>query len=146
MYVRRGPRRSRWPLMRDGVVRNAEYQLRRRDEVITVVENARVVRDERGEIIGHEGTIADISVRKQAEVQLEEGRKAQVTLESIGDAVITADAEGRVEYLNPSPSSSRAGIPTRPQAVRRRGDPAGQRVEPPADREPDRPLPARGHG
>ena len=41
-------------------------------------------------------------MRKQAEVQLfEEKEKAQVTLESIGDAVITADAEGRVEYLNP---------------------------------------------
>jgi len=90
-------------LMRDGVVRNAEYQLRRRDGgVITVVENARLVRDEQGQVIGHEGTIADISVRKQAEVQLfEEKEKAQVTLESIGDAVITADAEGRVEYLNP---------------------------------------------
>ena len=90
-------------LMRNGVVRNAEYQLRRRDgAIITVVENARLVRDEQGQVIGHEGTIADISVRKQAEVQLfEEKEKAQVTLESIGDAVITADAEGRVEYLNP---------------------------------------------
>src|SRR4029453_19547517 len=59
-------------------------------------------RDEPGQVIGHEGTIADISVRKQAEVQLfEEKEKAQVTLQSIGDAVITADAEGRIEYLNP---------------------------------------------
>jgi diguanylate cyclase (GGDEF)-like protein/PAS domain S-box-containing protein len=90
-------------LLRDGVVRSAEYQLRRRDGgIITVVENARLVRDEHGQVIGHEGTISDISVRKQAEIQLfEEKEKAQVTLESIGDAVITADADGRVEYLNP---------------------------------------------
>ncbi len=53
-------------------------------------------------IVGYEGTVADISERKRAEVQLSrEKEKAQVTLQSIGDAVITADAEGRIEYLNP---------------------------------------------
>jgi len=90
-------------LHREGVVRNAEYQLRRRDgTVITVVENARVVRDADGDIVGYEGTLADISERKRAEIQLyEEKEKAQVTLQSIGDAVITADAAGHVEYLNP---------------------------------------------
>ena len=69
-------------LLRDGVVRNAEYQLRRSDGgIITVVENARLVRDEQGQVVGYEGTIADISVRKQAEIQLfEEKEKAQVTL------------------------------------------------------------------
>jgi diguanylate cyclase (GGDEF)-like protein/PAS domain S-box-containing protein len=90
-------------LHRDGIVRNAEYQLRRRDgTLITVVENARVVRDADGAIVGYEGTLADITERKRAELQLsDEKEKAQVTLQSIGDAVITADAEGRVEYLNP---------------------------------------------
>jgi diguanylate cyclase (GGDEF)-like protein/PAS domain S-box-containing protein len=90
-------------LHRDGIVRNAEYQLRRRDgTVITVVENARVVRDADGAIAGYEGTLADITERKRAELQLsDEKEKAQVTLQSIGDAVITADAEGRIEYLNP---------------------------------------------
>ena len=90
-------------LQRDGIVRNAEYQLRRRDgTVITIVENARVVRDGDGTIVGYEGTLADITERKRAELQLsDEKEKAQVTLQSIGDAVITADAEGRIEYLNP---------------------------------------------
>ncbi len=90
-------------LERNGVVRNAEYQLRKRGgEVITVIENARVVRDADGSIMGYEGTLADITERKRAEVQLsEEKEKAQVTLQSIGDAVITSDAEGRIEYLNP---------------------------------------------
>jgi diguanylate cyclase (GGDEF)-like protein/PAS domain S-box-containing protein len=90
-------------LERDGRVRNAEYRLRRRDgSIITVVENARVVRDADGAMVGYEGTIADITERKRAEVQLsEEKEKAQVTLQSIGDAVITADAEGCIEYLNP---------------------------------------------
>jgi diguanylate cyclase (GGDEF)-like protein/PAS domain S-box-containing protein len=90
-------------LHREGVVRNAECQMRRRDgTLIAVVENARVVREEGGNIAGYEGTFADITVRKRAELQLyEEKEKAQVTLQSIGDAVITADADGRIEYLNP---------------------------------------------
>ena len=90
-------------LHRDGRVRNAEFELHRRDgSLITVVSNARVVRNADGEIVGYEGTVADISERKRAEVQLSrEKEKAQVTLQSIGDAVITADAEGRIEYLNP---------------------------------------------
>jgi diguanylate cyclase (GGDEF)-like protein/PAS domain S-box-containing protein len=90
-------------LHRDGEVQSAEYQLRRRDgRVITVLENARLVRDTDGTIVGYEGTLADISKRKLAEIQLaDEKEKAQVTLQSIGDAVLTADAEARVEYLNP---------------------------------------------
>ena len=90
-------------LHRDGIVRDAEFQLRRRDgSVITVVENARLVRDADGVVAGYEGTLADITERKRAELQLaDEKEKAQVTLQSIGDAVITADADGRIEYLNP---------------------------------------------
>lgn len=87
---------------RDGEVRNAEFQLRRIDgSTLTVVENTRAVRGPDGEILGYEGTISDISERKRAETQVfEEKEKAQTTLQSIGDAVITTDAEGRVEYLN----------------------------------------------
>ncbi len=90
-------------LHRDGVTRESECQLRRRDGTpVTVLINARVIRGESSEIAGYEGTITDITVRKRAELQLyEEKEKAQVTLQSIGDAVITTDADGRVEYLNP---------------------------------------------
>ena len=90
-------------LHRNGIVRGAESQLRRRDgTLITVQENARAIRDPAGAIVGYEGTLTDITERKRAEIQLyEEKEKAQVTLQSIGDAVITTDADGRVEYLNP---------------------------------------------
>lgn len=90
-------------LERDGEVRNAEFQLRRVDgTTLTVIESARAVRDENGRLTGYEGTIFDISERKRAETAMfEEKEKAQVTLQSIGDAVITTDAEGRIEYLNP---------------------------------------------
>src|SRR5688500_3462002 len=90
-------------LDRDGEIRNAEFQLRRVDgTTLTVIESARVVRDEHGALVGYEGTISDITERKRAETAVfEEKEKAQVTLQSIGDAVITTDAEGRIEYLNP---------------------------------------------
>ncbi|KJR48645.1 diguanylate cyclase/phosphodiesterase (GGDEF & EAL domains) with PAS/PAC sensor(s) [Desulfosporosinus sp. I2] len=46
--------------------------------------------------------IRDITKRKKAEAEVWlEKERAQVTLESIGDAVITTDVRGNVEYLNP---------------------------------------------
>src|SRR5688500_17242889 len=89
-------------LEKDGEVRNAEFQLRRVDgTILTVIENARAVRDNSGQLVGYEGTISDISERKRAETAVfEEKEKAQVTLQSIGDAVITTDASGCIEYLN----------------------------------------------
>ena len=86
-----------------GEVRNAEYRMRRKDgSVIVVLESGRLVRDEGDRIVACEGTIADITERKKAETAVfEEKERAQVTLQSIGDAVITTDAAGRIDYLNP---------------------------------------------
>jgi diguanylate cyclase (GGDEF)-like protein/PAS domain S-box-containing protein len=90
-------------LLGEGELVGAEYELRRRDgSVITVSENARVIRGDDGAISGFEGTITDITERKRAEMRLqEEKERAQVTLQSILDAVITVDGEGRVDYMNP---------------------------------------------
>ena len=47
-------------------------------------------------------TVEDITERKRAEESLfQEKERAEVTLKSIGDAVITTDAQGYVQYLNP---------------------------------------------
>jgi diguanylate cyclase (GGDEF)-like protein/PAS domain S-box-containing protein len=47
-------------------------------------------------------SLSDIQKRKQAEALLfEEKERAQVTLASIADAVVTVDTAGRIEFLNP---------------------------------------------
>lgn len=86
-----------------GKVKNFEYRLRRKDgREIVVLENAHAVYDEDGSIVAHEGTITDITDRKRAETRVfEEKERAQVTLQSIGDGVITTDADGFVDYINP---------------------------------------------
>jgi diguanylate cyclase (GGDEF)-like protein/PAS domain S-box-containing protein len=90
-------------LERVGEVHTAETLLRRRDgSQLVVLESARVVRDEHQQVLAYEGTIADITERKRVEQAIfEEKERAQVTLQSIGDGVITTDREGRIEYLNP---------------------------------------------
>jgi diguanylate cyclase (GGDEF)-like protein/PAS domain S-box-containing protein len=87
----------------EGVVRNFEYRLRRKDgKEIVVLENSRAIYDELGHIVAHEGTITDITERKVAETRVfEEKERAQVTLQSIGDGVITTDANGCIDYINP---------------------------------------------
>ncbi|HEY3518945.1 MAG TPA: EAL domain-containing protein [Gammaproteobacteria bacterium] len=90
-------------LMAYGRVRHFEYQLRTRTgRVIVVLENSRLVSSGDGQPLYFEGTITDITQRKAAERALfNEKERAQVTLQSIGDAVVTTDAHGNIEYLNP---------------------------------------------
>jgi len=58
-------------LHREGVLKLAELRLRRRDgAIITVLENARLVRTEHGDIAFYEGTLTDITERKRLEEQL----------------------------------------------------------------------------
>lgn len=87
----------------EGVVKNFEYRLRRKDgSTLVVLENTRAIYDDDNNIVAHEGTITDITERKRAETRIfEEKERAQVTLQSIGDGVITTDADGNVDYINP---------------------------------------------
>ncbi len=55
-------------LHRDGIIRDFEMQLRRRDgKLIWVRDNARAVRDENGQVLYYEGILSDISHWKQME-------------------------------------------------------------------------------
>lgn len=94
-YVRR--------ILAERMIRCEEVTLRRKDgATVVVLDNYRALRDESGQAIGFEGTLIDVTERKRAEMAIFEAKeRAQVTLQSIGDAVITTDAHGLVDYLNP---------------------------------------------
>ncbi len=65
-------------LERDGSYANIEFQLRRRDQrIITVRENARVVRDENGDFLYYEGTLTDVTERIKVENQLRQSQKME---------------------------------------------------------------------
>ena len=87
----------------EGELRNEECVMRRKDgSMLVVVDNCRVVRDANGRICGFDGTLTDITERKKAETAVFQAKeRAQVTLQSIGDAVITTDSQGRIDYMNP---------------------------------------------
>lgn len=59
------------------------------------------VYDNNGTFTGFRGVARDVTQLLQAETTVRaEKERAQVTLESIGDAVITTDIHGRIDYLN----------------------------------------------
>ena len=84
-------------------VRDFEQQLVFKDgRVRNVYGNATPLFDKEGKPRGAVAAFMDITDLKRTEEALRrEKRRVEVTLASIGDAVITADADGRVEYLNP---------------------------------------------
>ncbi len=65
-------------LEHEGGFQNVEYELRRRDgQIISVLENARVVRNDAGEVLYYEGTLTDITPRKLMEERLRQAQKAE---------------------------------------------------------------------
>lgn len=69
---------------------------------LPVFVRADIIRDEDGKAVGIYGVFADVSERKQTERQLEEERRRlQVTLQFIGDGVITTDIASRIVLMNP---------------------------------------------
>ena len=89
----------------------SEFRMRRKDgSWIWILDRGKVTeRDENGRMLRAIGTLTDISARKETEQRLEQSAKdltaekerLRVTLESIGDAVICTDGEGRITFVNP---------------------------------------------
>ena len=74
---------------------------RRHGETLTLLANVAELTSD-GEPSHTATFLVDISGRKRAEQALAEAKeRAQVTLESIGDGVITTSAQGIVDYINP---------------------------------------------
>ncbi len=65
-------------LERDGSYAAVEFQLRTRDRrIITVRENARVVRDENGHVLYYEGSLTDVTERLRFEKQFRQAQKME---------------------------------------------------------------------
>lgn len=68
---------------------------------LSIHQEAEIIYDKSGSALSVSATAQDISRQKKAELALlEEKERVQVTLESIGDAVITVDLDGKIEYIN----------------------------------------------
>lgn len=93
----------------EGLGWDLELQLRRRDGAVLWVRALGRVEFEQGRVVRLIGAVQDISerVRERAELHqlaaqlAEQHELLRVTLQSIGDAVITTDVAGRVTWLNP---------------------------------------------
>jgi two-component system, cell cycle sensor histidine kinase and response regulator CckA len=65
-------------MRRQGIVQNFEYQARRKDgKLIWVEENAHAVRDAQGRLTYFEGTLVDITERRELEQQLQQMQKIE---------------------------------------------------------------------
>ncbi|WP_410499302.1 PAS domain S-box protein [Chitinibacter sp. S2-10] len=86
--------------------RDFEYTSTLGRETIIVSVSGYPVFDEQGQFKGYRGIGRDVTdIRAAQKALLSEQRRAQATLDSIADGVITTDVDGRVDYLNPVASS-----------------------------------------
>src|SRR5436190_4191907 len=91
-------------LGRFGEVRNLEGAWRRRDgSTLFVNENARVVLAEDGRALYYEGTVEDITARRETEEELRTSREEYRHLvENATDVIYSCDAYGSFTYVNPT--------------------------------------------
>ena len=96
--------RAKYQLLmaRDGVVREFEYQVRRREgAILWLSDSATVVRDEAGEVIRYEGTLRDITDQKRAEDAIAEGRRLlQQVIDTVPAVINVKDKNLRYVLMN----------------------------------------------
>jgi PAS domain S-box-containing protein len=80
---------------RDGVIQGSEILWRKKNgDMIFVNETARCVRDEEGNTLFYEGTVEDVTERKQAqEALLQSQRQLETILENVQSGIMIIDAE-----------------------------------------------------
>jgi two-component system, sporulation sensor kinase E len=95
--------RVRWRTIveRDGIVQDFEMQLQRHDGTVIWVRNtSRTVRNDKGQSLYYEGSLEDITERKQVEKALRESEELlRITLENILDPVFITDDRGEFTFV-----------------------------------------------
>jgi PAS domain S-box-containing protein len=89
-------------MQRDGMVREFEYQVRRRNgSILWLSDNAAAVRDEGGEIVRYEGTVRDITDQKRAEEAIAEGRRLlQLVIDTVPAVINVKDKQLHYVLMN----------------------------------------------
>ncbi len=103
IYVHASAREEYQRLMRrNGMVREFEYQVRRRDgDIRWLSDSGTVVRDESGEGIRYEGIIRDITDQKRAEDAIAEARKLlQQVIDTVPAVINVKDRNLRYVLMN----------------------------------------------
>ena len=103
IYVHPAARAEYQSLMRrDGVVREFEYQVRRRDgAILWLSDSATAVRDEAGAAVRYEGTVRDITDQKRAEDAIAEGRRLlQQVIDTVPAVINLKDRQLRYVLMN----------------------------------------------
>ncbi|MCE4557262.1 EAL domain-containing protein [Roseateles cellulosilyticus] len=108
--------------LRDGAPFEGEWRIDWPDGTVHVMRGSgRALRNGDGQALRLSGVCWDVSEERRLQQQLEEQHELlEVTLQSIADAVLTTDAQGRVTWLNPV-----AQRLTGWSADEARGEPAG---------------------
>jgi diguanylate cyclase (GGDEF)-like protein/PAS domain S-box-containing protein len=90
-------------LFRTGQCQGIEYQAVRKDGTLVDIVMSSVIQHDGADLPLHSLTVMeDVTERKRVQRELAaQHERLRVTLRSIGDGVITTDARGRIEYLNP---------------------------------------------
>lgn len=91
-------------LIASGMVRFFQAQFKRRDgRIIWAETNARVIRNGRSRVVCYEGSLEDVTPRRQAEQSLRESeaRKSAI-LDCAPDAIVTIDHQGQILEFNPA--------------------------------------------
>ncbi|MFC2079424.1 PAS domain S-box protein [Candidatus Bipolaricaulota bacterium] len=91
-------------LERDGSFIGRESSWKRKDgTTVHVRENARIVRDDAGKVLYYEGTLEDVTDRKQSEVAVRESeRRYRSIVELSPFGIVTVDFNGRISSCNQS--------------------------------------------
>ena len=87
-------------LEKEDEIRGLESVWKRRDgSEIFVRESARAVRDSSGKTLYYDGTVEDITERRQAEAEL---TRLNTAIEQSAEAIVITDIDGNIQYVNPA--------------------------------------------